>query len=933
MLANVTPAAADGTTLYVDTKNSACSDTDQAAGTKAVPYCTIQPAALAVQAGQTVQIGYGIYSGTVTVTHSGTPGHPIVFKGDAGQEEASTFELVTQPGSNSNGFVLQSVHDVTLEGFRYDGGAVTIKNSSDISVLHSFSAFGAFLVQGASQNVMLSGLYIDAQTADGGVKVGSGSSGIVVTGDVVAIYGPAATGISLTDDPDSIVVANTVVQAADSGIALSGDSHGATVENNVVSSVHNSGTSGLLSVSAASTAGSTVDYNLYGPVSRTVLYNWAGTTYATVAAFQAASQQGAHDLYGNTDLRTVDDRAWEPADPSPAIDSGNASAPGEPARDVYGDVRAVQDPLIADTGAGGAPVDRGAVEAQNPYTFDFNSPGTADDPANPLAYTVRVHTTSNPWKTNVASYAFYFDGPSPVTTSTQPEATYTYPLSEAGQAVFPEAYAVMPDGEQIPTTDSQGLMDRDYTVLATPVPLSATFPATPSAASAPQTESLKVQGNTYLASGTVDPGDGTPALAATVATHSTVATAVHHYAEPGSYNAVATVTDLYGRSTTVKQTVTVGDAFVAVKPTRLLDTRNGTGTATGRLGAGQSLRLKITGAGGLPSNGITAVTLNVTVTGPSSTGWLAAYPDGAPVPSTSNLNFTRGQTVPNQVTVSVGGDGYVDLYNASGSTDVIADVQGYFTDTQAAAVQSYYQPLTPVRVMDTRNGTGGVPKAKIGPGGTDILHLNTTKYPGITAVVLNVTAANADSASYAVVYPGNTTRPSASDLNFGKGQTTPNLVTVPVAPDGTVKFTNGLGHVDLVADLEGYYTTAATASAFVPLTPVRMFDTRSGWGVRKGAIGPAGYAAVHVAGSSRVPANALAVVTNLTAVLPTADTTVTAWPAPWSKAPQTSTLNPARGTVRPNAAIIPIGSGGNVDFYNQVGHVDLVGDLEGYFGR
>ena len=929
LLAGAAPAAADGTTLYVDNHNSACSDTDPAAGTQAVPYCTIQPAALAVQAGQTVQIGYGIYSGTVTVTHSGTPGHPIVFKGDAGQENDSTFDLYTQPGSDSNGIVLQGVHDITLEGFRFDSGAVTVNDSSDISVLHSLSGHGPFIVQGASRNVTLSGLYVVA-TGYGGITVGNGATGIVITGDAVENWTSAPAAISLADAPGSVVVANTVVGLGSSGIALAGDSHGSTVENNLVST--NGGTGGLLSVSAASISGSTVDYNLFGPVSEGFPYNWAGTTYATVAAFQAASQQGAHDLDAAPDLRTVDNRSNEPADPSPAIDSGDANAPDEPARDVYGDLRAVQDPLIADTGTGDAPVDRGAVEAQDPYTFTFDGPGTADDPANPLAYTIRAHMTSNPWKTQVASYAFYFRGSAASITSSGPTATYTYPLSDVGQAWIVSGYAVMPDGYRIPATYSDGIVDGENLVVATPAPLSATFPAAPTAASAPQTESLKVQGNTYLAAATIDPGDGTGALTAAVPANSTVATAVHHYTKPGSYTATATVTDIYGRSTTVKQTVTVGDAFVPVRPTRLLDTRNGTGAAKGKLGAKKPLRLKIAGAGGLPTGGITAVTLNVTVTGPSSGSWLAAYPDGAPVPSTSNLNFTAGQTVPNQVTVSVGSDGYVDLYNALGTTDVVADVQGYFTDTKAAANQGYYQPLTPVRVLDTRKGTGGVPKEKIGPGGTDTLRLNTAKYPGVTAVVLNVTAANADSAGYAVVYPGNATRPSASDLNFGKGRVTPNLVTVPVAPDGTVKFTNGSGHVDLIADLEGYYTTAASAAAFVPQTPARMFDTRSGTGIRKGTVGPNSYVTAKLTDSHGVPANALAVAINLTAVQPTADTTVTVWPAPW-KAPQTSTLNPVRGTIRPNAAVVPIGSGGNVDFYNQSGRVNLVADLEGYFGR
>ncbi|KJY28793.1 hypothetical protein VR45_31520 [Streptomyces sp. NRRL S-495] len=53
---------------------------------------------------------------------------------------------------------------------------------------------------------------------------------------------------------------------------------------------------------------------------------------------------------------------------------------------------------------------------------------------------------------------------------------------------------------------------------------------------------------------------------------------------------------------------------------------------------------------------------------------------GAPRPGTSNLNLLAGRTVPNHVTTPVGADGKVDVYNHVGSTDIIADLFGYFTD-------------------------------------------------------------------------------------------------------------------------------------------------------------------------------------------------------------------------------------------------------------
>jgi hypothetical protein len=76
---------------------------------------------------------------------------------------------------------------------------------------------------------------------------------------------------------------------------------------------------------------------------------------------------------------------------------------------------------------------------------------------------------------------------------------------------------------------------------------------------------------------------------------------------------------------------------------------------------------------------------------------------------------------------------------------------------------------------------------------------------GATAVALNVTATGGTATSYLSVYPGGSTRPTASNLNYVAGQTIPNLVIVPVGPGNTVTFYNAAGTVNVIADLVGYY--------------------------------------------------------------------------------------------------------------------------------
>jgi hypothetical protein len=90
------------------------------------------------------------------------------------------------------------------------------------------------------------------------------------------------------------------------------------------------------------------------------------------------------------------------------------------------------------------------------------------------------------------------------------------------------------------------------------------------------------------------------------------------------------------------------------------------------------MTLQVTGRGGVPTSGVTAVILNVTVTECSGPGYITAYASGGTAPGTSNLNFLAGSTVPNQVVVAVGADGAVILSNTSfGSVQLIADIQGY----------------------------------------------------------------------------------------------------------------------------------------------------------------------------------------------------------------------------------------------------------------
>jgi hypothetical protein len=249
-----------------------------------------------------------------------------------------------------------------------------------------------------------------------------------------------------------------------------------------------------------------------------------------------------------------------------------------------------------------------------------------------------------------------------------------------------------------------------------------------------------------------------------------------------------------------------------------------------------------------------------------------------------------------------------------------------------ATLPPAYTPVTPVRVLDTGNGSGGI-TGPVGPGATVSLQVtgqNGVPASGVTAVVLNVTAMSPTANSYLTVYADGRTRPGTPNLYLAASHTTTNLVVVPAGSDGKVDFYNNSGSVNLLADLAGYYTTS-NGSRLDITSPVRILNTKNGTGGYSTPVGPGGTISLQVTGQHGVPSSGVtAVVLNVTAVNPTAESYVTVYP---DGQPQPNTLNLYfySGDKFPNLVIVPVGSDGKVDFYNQNGSVNLYADLEGYY--
>ena len=299
----------------------------------------------------------------------------------------------------------------------------------------------------------------------------------------------------------------------------------------------------------------------------------------------------------------------------------------------------------------------------------------------------------------------------------------------------------------------------------------------------------------------------------------------------------------------------------------------------------------------------------------------------------SNLNMVPNHDVPNLVTVRVGAGGQVSFYNNAGSTDVVADVVGYFDDgTQPQ--ESLYTPTPPARVLDTRSSLGHA--GQLGQNQTMTVQVagqGGVPSNGATAVVLNVTATDESLPSFLTVYPADVGQPGVSNLNLYPSTNIANLVVVRLPASGMISFYNNAGSTDVVADVAGYYTTSG-GSHFIATPPSRVLDTRTGTGDGPGPLGQGQAMTLTVAGHGGVPATgATAVVMNMTAADGTVASFLTAYPASTPR-PLASNLNFYPGGFVPNLAITDLGTGasvGKIDIYNDSGSVDVVGDVSGYY--
>ncbi|MEV4119485.1 hypothetical protein [Micromonospora sp. NPDC049645] len=827
-------AASPVTELYVSSKDCASG----ANGSEDAPYCTIFAAAAVAQPGQTVLVQPGDYPESVTVTRSGTEGAPITFRAVNG---VSGRINVGNIGNTVVGtvFRITGVHDVVVEGFVVEDtdtvAPIVISASTRVTVndiaAHAFRAPAVVHVTGGSTDVTISRAFL-TQMAAPAIRIDPGVGGTVVVNNQLHLGGLLAT-----DAPGTVITNNTVLTNCVRAIDVAGASTGLSIQNNILRTNIYHGACATpqdaiaIAVAVPPATGTVSDYNLIDPISGGPVYQWAGTAYADLSSFRTVTGQGDHDIAGDPLIAGNTSgglRTFFPVSPtSPAVDSANALAPGVTRTDTLGNPHS-DNPAVANTGTGNGFHDRGAVEAQG-------SPGNGQFGLRHRSGTDSFAVTA----TGTPQFAWPVDGPGGV-------ISYRF------------------DGKRYPTVTSARSVDSAFR----------------------------------------QAGEGCVTIA--------ISYTGFRWAE--------TKSDLV--------CTTVGTRYTPTAPRRLLDTRAAVGTATTTpVPANGEVAVPIPAVNGVPAADIVAVVLNVTVTAPTTAGFISVRSPGGQL-SSSSVNFVAKETVPNLVMTKVHG-GVVRLVNRSGGTvHLLADLQGVY-----GRQGSGFKALDPTRVLDTRTGSG----VALAANGERRLDLSGRLPADATAAILNVTVTGPTTAGVLTVYPDGSPVPLASNLNFVARQTIPNLVVVPVVAGKVVVRNASSGTTHVVADLAGYFGSAASGAdqTFVPWEG-RIADSRdnSGW-LRTTSPGPFPAFAEGGAplcagscGSGDVPVTAG--VLNLTVTGPTTAGVLTAYPRGAAR-PTASNVNFVAGETASNL-VVSKAAGGYVNvFNNSSGTAHLLADQAGYF--
>ncbi|HYN33441.1 MAG TPA: hypothetical protein VES40_12510, partial [Ilumatobacteraceae bacterium] len=355
-------------------------------------------------------------------------------------------------------------------------------------------------------------------------------------------------------------------------------------------------------------------------------------------------------------------------------------------------------------------------------------------------------------------------------------------------------------------------------------------------------------------------------------------------------------------------------SYTPINPVRLVDTRNNIGGVGAPIDRGCTMRVSV--GADIPANA-QAVALSMTSVSDEA-DYFTVYPCASGRPETSNLNSRAGFATPNLVVAIPDANREICIFS-HGRSHLIVDLSGWWSDGP-----DRLSSISPQRVYDSRR-----------PGFTPLsrFQVREVQMPvnvipdNATAVVVNLTAANAVQPGYMTAFPCGEPVPNASNVNFlaGEARAVGAIVglglgrTLCVVADTTV-------HV--IVDVSGYYAPApgfGPTAAVEPSAGRRVVDSRNGIG---GPLLPLAAGEVRsfdpVAGLADA-SDASAVMLNFVSTDAVAAGFLTAYPC-GGAVPEVSNLNFVGGEAATNLSAVDLGADRKVCVVSSV-QTNLIVDV------
>jgi RHS repeat-associated protein len=398
-----------------------------------------------------------------------------------------------------------------------------------------------------------------------------------------------------------------------------------------------------------------------------------------------------------------------------------------------------------------------------------------------------------------------------------------------------------------------------------------------------------------------------------------------------------------------------GEYTPVLDPTRILDTRSGsrlgacptTANQCTTIGSNQVRTIQVTGRGGIPASGVSAVSLTLSAVNPSGAGDLTVSAADAASGGATTVAYAAGETVSTSVIVKVSSDGRIKIHAPWGGTDVLLDVQGWFATSNGDA-GSVFNVLDSQRILSTRAGEqlGACPTAtnqctRIPAGGTltvQVAGRGGVPASGATAVAVNVIATGPTAGGWLALSDASVT-PLENNVQYQAGETVANGQIVKLSANGRIKIKSS-AETDVLLNVQGWFGSgeSGTGSLFTAQTATRILDTRSG--TRTGlcptttaqctTLPDSGSRTLQVTGRGGVPASGVtAVAVNLI---------VTNAQSGWIEASRADASPSGDGEIFYQAGqttttnlIVPLSSNGRIRLDVGYGGADVLIDVQGWF--